>query len=270
MPCGRLALPARAGDHVAAGIAAGGAGADIAVIERIEIDQLHRVITALLHRRNAQHHRLGPQIRRQQRIGRVAVRRDDSGVLRRRHVGFVGDGVERALILRALLVDIELIDRLVGRDHREGVDIRLLGDVVAVEQAGRGPGGADLAQIVQRGFEQAGLGPGPGRGKRGQCQASGCYRNGHSHGLLQIIPDDAVGPALEHVPQKLEDLCEENMLQRIESRALSCRSDDAIRADRAPGGRDPGISRSDELRSKNPTHPAPNGGSGLRNGRRCW
>lgn len=41
--------------------------------------------------------------------------------------------------------------------------------------------------------------------------------------------------ALGHVPQKSQGFCDENMPQPIESGALSCRSDDPIRADRAPG-----------------------------------
>jgi hypothetical protein len=45
--------------------------------------------------------------------------------------------------------------------------------------------------------------------------------------MLGLMPS---GP-LEHDPQKLEEFCDEIMLQRIELRALSFRSDDFIRAD---------------------------------------
>ena len=59
---GRLALPARAGDHVAAGPRSRGARADIAIIEAVKIGQLNRIIAALVDRRHAEHDRLGAQV----------------------------------------------------------------------------------------------------------------------------------------------------------------------------------------------------------------
>ena len=99
-----LALPIGADHHVVAGFIAGGAAADIAVVESVAILQLHRVIAALFHGRNREHHRLGTQIHPKERIRRVAVRRDDGGVLVGEDAGLVLDLVERRLELPGVLV----------------------------------------------------------------------------------------------------------------------------------------------------------------------
>ena len=76
---------------------------------------------------------LGAQIDLQHRIGRIAVRRDDRGVLGREDAGLVDDRIERPLVLRGLLVDVELVQCLVAGDHRETVDVGLLGDPVILD-----------------------------------------------------------------------------------------------------------------------------------------
>ena len=62
MPGGRLALPVGPDDHVVAGLTAGGAAADVAEIEGVAVFELHRVVAALLHGGDGQHHRLGAQV----------------------------------------------------------------------------------------------------------------------------------------------------------------------------------------------------------------
>jgi hypothetical protein len=48
------------------------------------------------------------------------------------------DRVERALVLGIGLVDVELVERLVGSDHREAVDVGLRRDGLGLGDAGRG------------------------------------------------------------------------------------------------------------------------------------
>ena len=133
---GRLALPVGPGDHVAARAVAGRAAADVPVVEGVHVGQLHRVVAALLDLGHAQHDRLGPQVRLDHRVRRVGIGRDDGGVLRCRGLGIVPDRVERSLVLGVRLVHVELVQRLVGRDHREAVDVGFLGDRLGLERAG--------------------------------------------------------------------------------------------------------------------------------------
>ncbi|HEY9215150.1 MAG TPA: hypothetical protein VIQ29_20135 [Ancylobacter sp.] len=54
---------------------------------------------------------------------------------------------------------------------------------------------------------------------------------GQGLGAANRVPEESP----EHVPQELNDFCDENMLQPIESRAFSCRSDGSIRSEKALG-----------------------------------
>ena len=126
--CGHFALPVRTGDEKVAGVEARRAAADVAVVVRIAVDQLHRVVASLGHRRHRNHHRLRAQVEPEHRIGRVAVGRDDGRVLVGEDPGFVVYRVERRLVLSRVLVDDELVHHRVVHDQRQAVDECLLGD----------------------------------------------------------------------------------------------------------------------------------------------
>src|SRR5664279_47717 len=121
-----LTLPAGPSDHVAARIVARGPAADVSIIERVHIRQLHGVITVLVDLGHAKDNRFGTKINLEHGVWCIAVGSNDSGVLRGEHLGVANDLVERAFVLGVGFVDIELIHGLVGSDHREAVNVGLL------------------------------------------------------------------------------------------------------------------------------------------------
>ena len=135
MPGGRLALPVRADHHVVAGLAAGGAAADVAVIVGVAVEELHRVVALRVHRRDRKDDRLRAQVHPEQRIGRVAVRRDDGRVLVGGDVGLVLDLIERRLELPRIAVDGVFVHHAVVHHDRQAVDEACLGDVLCLEEA---------------------------------------------------------------------------------------------------------------------------------------
>jgi hypothetical protein len=59
-------------------------------------------------------------------------------------LGVVPNLIEAHLELRRRLVDIELVHRFVGGDHREAVDVSLLGNALRLLDAGRRDAGRNV------------------------------------------------------------------------------------------------------------------------------
>ena len=119
-------LPVWSCDHVTTSIVSGRAATNVPVIKRVHVRQLHGIVAALLHFRDAKYDGLGPKIDLQHGVGRVAIGRDDSSVLRREYSRFVHYVVERTFVLRVGFVNVELIQSFVRRDHWKAVDVSLL------------------------------------------------------------------------------------------------------------------------------------------------
>ena len=134
-PGRRRALPVRPDHHVVAGLASGGAGADIAVIVGVAVTELDRVVALRIDRRHGKDDRLCPQVQPHDRIGRVAVRRDDRGVLVGEDVGLVLDLVERRLELPRIAIDGVLVHDAVVHHDRQAVDEACFGNVLCLEEA---------------------------------------------------------------------------------------------------------------------------------------
>ena len=133
---GLLAFPVGSDHEIGARIVSRSAAANIAKVVGIAVDQLHRIIALLLHRRHGDHHRLGTQIQPQYGVWRVAVRRDDRCVFIGRHMVEVVDLVERRLELAGLRVDGELVHDRIIHHERQAVDEAFLGDVLGLDDAG--------------------------------------------------------------------------------------------------------------------------------------
>ena len=105
MPGGVSPFQSGPDDHVIAGLASGGAAADVAVVVGVAVAEHDRVVALLVHGRHGEHDRLGAQVHPHERIRRVAVRRDDGRVFVGEDAGFVLDLIERRLVLARVLVD---------------------------------------------------------------------------------------------------------------------------------------------------------------------
>ena len=128
MPLGFSPFQLRPGQQEAAGVVAGGAAADIGEVERVHVDELQRVVAALLDRRHREHERLGAQVRADVGIGRVGVGRLDRLVVGRVDARVVEDRVPGRLELRAAAIDeVRVLDAVVVHE-REAVDGGLLRD----------------------------------------------------------------------------------------------------------------------------------------------
>ena len=134
-PGRRRALPVRPDNHVVAGLASRGAGADIAVVVGVAVAEHDRVVALRVHRRDRKNDRLRPQVHPHERIGRVAVRRDDRGVFVGEDVGFVLDLIERRLELPRVTIDGILVHDAVVHHDRQAVDEACLGDVLRREES---------------------------------------------------------------------------------------------------------------------------------------
>ena len=135
-PGGRSAFPVGADHQIVARLGPRGAGADIAEIVGVAVDQLDRVVAVLFDRRHRDDHRFGAQIQPKERVRGVAVRRDDCRILRRGDVVLVVDFVERRLELPRIPVHGELLHHRVVHHERQAVDEAFFGDVLGLQQAG--------------------------------------------------------------------------------------------------------------------------------------
>ncbi len=138
MPGGVSPCPAGADHHVIARFRASRPAADIAVVEGVAVHQLHGVVTRRGHRRHADDHRLGAQVQPEHGVGRIAVGRNDRRVLPGEHARFVGDLVERRLVLPGIFVHDKLVHRRVIHHDGQAVDKALLGDGAGFLDAGLG------------------------------------------------------------------------------------------------------------------------------------
>lgn len=144
----RHAGPSRADDHIASGITAGGAGADITKIIRIKVVQLQRIVALGIDRRHGKDNGLGPQVQPCERIRRVAVGRDDGGIFICEDARLVEERIERRLVLARRLVDRVLIHDAIGHHHRQAIDEASLCNVLGLEEARTfGPLGPGLARF---------------------------------------------------------------------------------------------------------------------------
>ena len=124
----RFAMPVRPGQQIAARVVARRPAADIGEVERVHVDELERIVAILVDRRHGEHQRLGAQVRADERIGGVRIRRLDRRVGRRVDARVVDERVPGRLVLVAAAIDeIGVLDAIVV-DEREAVDRRLLGD----------------------------------------------------------------------------------------------------------------------------------------------
>ena len=150
---GLVALPVRSGEQVLPAAVAGGAAADVGEVVGVAVDELQRVVAVLLDRRDGQHQRFGAQVGADRRVRRVRVRRLDRLVLGRVNPCGVVDLVPAALVLGVVLVDEVGVLHPVVVDHREAVDVGLLGDGAGLlggdTAAGRG-GGDDVRRLLRR------------------------------------------------------------------------------------------------------------------------
>ena len=122
------AVPVRPGEQEAAGAVAGRAAAHIGEVERVHVDELNRVIAALLHRRHRDHQRLGAQVGADERIGRVGIGRLDRLVVGRIDACVVDQRVPGRLVFGAAAIDeIGILDA-VAVDQREAPNGGILGD----------------------------------------------------------------------------------------------------------------------------------------------
>ena len=143
---GRFALPAGTGEQIAAGRVAGGPAADVAIVAGIHIGELDGVVALLFHLGNGENQGSARRSAWIMPVGRVAVGGDDGSVLgvktwRRQDV------IEWSFVLAGLSIDIQLIHRLIGRDHRKAIDIGFADDVLD------GPGvGLHRISRFRRGF----------------------------------------------------------------------------------------------------------------------
>src|SRR3974390_231752 len=128
------AMPSPTGDHVTASGVAGGARANVAVVEGVHVNELDRVVTVLGDLGDAENDGLSAQVRLQHGVGSIAVGCDNRGVFRREYVRVADHDIKGPLVLRTRLVNVELVTRLVISDHGEGVDVGLL-VVVLVDKA---------------------------------------------------------------------------------------------------------------------------------------
>src|SRR5262249_44333842 len=124
----RLALPARSDDEVIARLVPGGAAADVAVVERIAVVEHHRVVALSVHRRHGEDDRFRAKVQPCHRIGRIAVGRDDGGVLIREDSMLVRYLVERRLPLARVPVDDVVVHHRVVHHDRKAVDKPFLRD----------------------------------------------------------------------------------------------------------------------------------------------
>ncbi len=154
----RLALPVGSNDHVVARIVAGGAAADVTVIVGVAIFELHDVVAVLRHLRDRQDDRLGTQVQPGERIGRVAIRRDDRGVLVGVDARLILDLIEGRLELARTPVDSIFIHHRIVHHDRQAVDERFLGDRL---------GFADVGPYLRAGEL-------PGRHEERYCQSEDC------------------------------------------------------------------------------------------------
>ena len=122
------AVPVRPGEQEVAGVVAGGAAADVGEVERVHVDELQRVVAALLDRRHSEHQRLGAQIRADERIRRVGVRRLDRLVVGRIDPRVVDQRVPGRLVFGAAAIDEVRVLDAVAVDQRETLDDGVLGD----------------------------------------------------------------------------------------------------------------------------------------------
>ena len=122
------AVPIRPGEQEAAGAIAGGAAAHIGEVERVHVDELDRVIAALVDRRHRDHQRLGAQVGADERIGRLGIGRLDRLVVGRIDARVVDQRVPGRLVFRAAAIDeIRILDP-VAVDQRKTPDDGVLGD----------------------------------------------------------------------------------------------------------------------------------------------
>ncbi len=128
MPGGVSPFQSGSDDHVVAGLVAGGATADVAEVEGVAVDEHDRVVAAPFRRPGRTTRSARRAGRPQDRIGRVAVRRDDGRVLVGEDSGLVVDLVERRLELAGVVVDRVLVHHGVVHHDRQAVDESFLGD----------------------------------------------------------------------------------------------------------------------------------------------
>ena len=106
--------PVRPGEQETAGAVAGGAAAHIGEVERVHVDELDRVIAALVDRRHRDHQRLGAQIGADERIGRVGIGRLDRLVVGRIDARVVDQRVPGRLVFGAAAIDeVRILDAIV-------------------------------------------------------------------------------------------------------------------------------------------------------------
>ncbi len=124
----RGALPARAGHQEPTAAVASGTTADVGKVVAIQVRQLQREIAPGLHRRHADDDRFGPQVEHGRGRGRIDIGRGGRVVVGRDGRRGVAEGIERAFVLRAALVDVGGIDGLVAGHHGVAVQVGFLGD----------------------------------------------------------------------------------------------------------------------------------------------
>ncbi|MCY1223907.1 hypothetical protein D9M72_360470 [compost metagenome] len=133
---GRFPFPIGADHQIVARLGPRGARADVAEIVGVAVDQLDRVVAVLFDRRHRDDHRFGAQIQPENRVRRVAVRRDDCRVRRGGDMVHVVNFVERCLELpRVSVYGILLHDGIVHHE-RQAIDEAFLGNVLGLDDAG--------------------------------------------------------------------------------------------------------------------------------------
>ena len=134
------ALPFGGRNHVASAVVACGSAADVAKIVGVGVHKLHTEVASVCHRRHADHHWFGAQVKAGKGIGRVTVGRDNHCILIGKNPSSVEQMVERGLVLRRSGVYRILIGNGVVHHGGQAVHIPLRGDVLNRGGIGKAPG----------------------------------------------------------------------------------------------------------------------------------
>jgi hypothetical protein len=132
-PAGRFTLPARTNQQIVTRLAPSGSCADVAKIVGIAVDELDRVVAVLFSHRDRNNECFSAEIQPEQRVRSVAVRGNDSGVLRGSDAMLVVDFVERRLELPRIPINRKFLHHRIVHHERQAEDETFFGDVLRLE-----------------------------------------------------------------------------------------------------------------------------------------